>query len=259
MASNKIKFRSIHELKDPSLNSRLALKEFQDEIPVGELLGGEKSKESGSSRRDFLKLLGFSTAAVTLAACEAPVIKTIPYVVKPHEIIPGVPNYYATTYFDGYDFASVLVKTREGRPIKIEPNPLAKELGKTNARAQAAVLSLYDNDKVKQPKLNGKDETFDKVDDFVLKGLADAQAGGKKIVLLSHSYASPTFKKLFADFKAKYPTAELVTYDAVPHTAALDAAQEVFGQRALPVYDLSGMQLVVSFQADFLGDYNGSS
>ena len=259
MASNKIKFRSIHELKDPSLNSRLALKEFQDEIPVGELLGGEKSNESGSSRRDFLKLLGFSTAAVTLAACEAPVIKTIPYVVKPHEIIPGVPNYYATTYFDGYDFASVLVKTREGRPIKIEPNPLAKELGKTNARAQAAVLSLYDNDKVKQPKLNGKDETFDKVDDFVLKGLADAQAGGKRIVVLSHSYASPTFKKLFADFKAKYPTAELVTYDAVPYTAALDAAQEVFGQRSLPVYDLSKTQLVVSFQADFLGDYNGGS
>ncbi|MBP3839565.1 MAG: quinol:cytochrome C oxidoreductase, partial [Chryseobacterium sp.] len=223
------------------------------------LLGGEKSSESGSSRRDFLKRLGFSTAAVTLAACEAPVIKTIPYVVKPHEIIPGVPNYYATTYFDGYDFASVLVKTREGRPIKIEPNPLAKELGKTNARAQAAVLSLYDNDKVKQPKLNGKDETFDKVDDFVLKGLADAQAGGKRIVVLSHSYASPTFKKLFADFKAKYPTAELVTYDAVPYTAALDAAQEVFGQRALPVYDLSKTQLVVSFQADFLGDYNGGS
>ena len=206
-----------------------------------------------------MKLLGFSTAAVTLAACEAPVIKTIPYVVKPHEIIPGIPNYYASTYFDGYDFASVLVKTREGRPIKIEPNPLAKDLGKTNARAQAAVLSLYDNDKVKQPKLNGKDETFDKVDDFVLKGLADAQAAGKKIVVLSHSFPSPTFKKLFADFKTKYPTAELVTYDAIPHTAALDASQEVFGQRALPVYDLSKTQLVVSFQADFLGDYNGGS
>ncbi len=259
MASNKIQFRSIHELKDPSLNGKLAQKEFQNEIPVEELLGSNESKESGTSRRDFLKLLGFSTAAVTLAACEAPVLKTIPYVVKPHEIIPGIPNYYASTYFDGYDFASVLVKTREGRPIKIEPNPLAKELGKTSARAQAAVLSLYDNDKVKQPKLDGKDETFDKVDDFVLKGLADAQASGKKIVLLSHSYASPTFKKLFADFKAKYPTAELVTYDAIPYTAALDAAQEVFGQRALPVYDLSKTQLVVSFQADFLGDYNGGS
>ena len=257
MASNKIQFRSIHELKDPTLNGKLAAKEFQNEIPVEDFL--DDSNKEGTSRRDFLKLLGFSTAAVTLAACEAPVIKTIPYVVKPHDIIPGVPNYYASTYFDGFDFASVLVKTREGRPIKIEPNPVAGDLGKTNARAQASVLSLYDNDKVKQPKLDGKDETFDKVDDFVIKGLEEAKASGKRIVLLSQSYASPTFKKLFAEFKAKYPTAELITYDAIPYAAALDAAQEVFAQRALPVYDLGKSQLVVSFNADFLGDYNASS
>ncbi|WP_370899926.1 TAT-variant-translocated molybdopterin oxidoreductase [Chryseobacterium gossypii] len=259
MASNKIQFRSIHELKDPALNNKLAQKEFQEEIPVEDFLGDAEKNGSSTSRRDFLKLLGFSTAAVTLAACEAPVIKTIPYVVKPHDIIPGVPNYYASTYFDGFDFASVLVKTREGRPIKIDPNPAAGDLGKTNARAQASVLSLYDNDKVKQPKLDGKDETFDKVDSFVLKGLAEANATGKKIVLLSHSLPSPTFKKLFGEFKAKYPTAELVTYDAFPYAAALDAAQEVFGTRALPVYDLKGTELVVSFQADFLADYNAGS
>ncbi|MGR3855196.1 TAT-variant-translocated molybdopterin oxidoreductase [Chryseobacterium indologenes] len=259
MASNKIQFRSIHELKDPALNNKLAQKEFQEEIPVEDFLGDAEKNGSSTSRRDFLKLLGFSTAAVTLAACEAPVIKTIPYVVKPHDIIPGIPNYYASTYFDGFDFASVLVKTREGRPIKIEPNPAGGDLGKTNARAQASVLSLYDNDKVKQPKLDGKDETFDKVDSFVIKGLEEAKASGKKIVVLSHSFASPTFKKLFAEFKAKYPTAELVTYDAFPYSAGLDAAQEVFGQRALPVYDLKGSELVVSFQADFLGDYNASS
>ncbi|SIS94467.1 prokaryotic molybdopterin-containing oxidoreductase family, iron-sulfur binding subunit [Chryseobacterium ureilyticum] len=259
MASNKIQFRSIHELKDPALNNKLAQKEFQEEIPVEDFLGDAETNGSSTSRRDFLKLLGFSTAAVTLAACEAPVIKTIPYVVKPHDIIPGIPNYYASTYFDGFDFASVLVKTREGRPIKIEPNPAGGDLGKTNARAQASVLSLYDNDKVKQPKLDGKDETFDKVDSFVIKGLEEAKASGKKIVVLSHSFASPTFKKLFAEFKAKYPTAELVTFDAFPYSAGLDAAQEVFGQRALPVYDLNGSELVVSFQADFLGDYNASS
>ncbi|WEK68960.1 MAG: TAT-variant-translocated molybdopterin oxidoreductase [Candidatus Chryseobacterium colombiense] len=259
MASNKIQFRSIHELKDPALNNKLAQKEFQEEIPVEDFLGDAEQNGSSTSRRDFLKLLGFSTAAVTLAACEAPVIKTIPYVVKPHDIIPGVPNYYASTYFDGFDFASVLVKTREGRPIKIEPNPAAGDLGKTNARAQASVLSLYDNDKVKQPKFEGKDETFDKVDSFVIKGLEEAKAAGKRIVLLSHSFASPTFKKLFAEFKAKYPTAELVTYDAFPYAAALDAAQEVFGARALPVYDLKGTELVVAFQADFLGDYNAGS
>lgn len=259
MASNKIQFRSIHELKDPALNNKLAQKEFQEEIPVEDFLGDAEKNGSSTSRRDFLKLLGFSTAAVTLAACEAPVIKTIPYVVKPHDIIPGIPNYYASTYFDGFDFASVLVKTREGRPIKIEPNPAGGDLGKTNARAQASVLSLYDNDKVKQPKLDGKDETFDKVDSFVIKGLEEAKASGKKIVVLSHSFPSPTFKKLFAEFKAKYPTAELVTFDAYPYSAGLDAAEEVFGQRALPVYDLNGSELVVSFQADFLGDYNASS
>lgn len=258
MASNKIQFRSIHELKDPALNGKLALKEFQEEIPVEDFLESAE-KTDGTSRRDFLKILGFSTAAVTLAACEAPVIKTIPYVVKPHEIIPGVPNFYASTYFDGFDFASVLVKTREGRPIKIDPNPAAGDLGKTNARAQASVLSLYDNDKVKQPKFEGKDDTFDTVDTFTIKGLEEAKASGKKIVLLSQSFASPTFKKLFAEFKAKYPTAELVTYDAFPYSAALDAAQEVFGQRALPVYDLKGSELVVAFQADFLGDYNAAS
>ncbi|WP_263602024.1 TAT-variant-translocated molybdopterin oxidoreductase [Chryseobacterium sp. PET-29] len=257
MASNKIQFRSIHELKDPALNNKLAQKEFQEEIPVEDFLGDAEKNGSSTSRRDFLKLLGFSTAAVTLAACEAPVIKTIPYVVKPHEIIPGIPNYYASTYFDGFDFASVLVKTREGRPIKIEPNPVAGDLGKTSARAQASVLSLYDNDKVKQPKFEGKDETFDKVDSYIIKGLEEANAAGKRIVLLSHSFASPTFKKLFSEFKAKYPTAELVTYDAYPYAGALDAAQEVFGTRALPVYDLRGTELIVSFQADFLGDYNG--
>ena len=258
MASNKIQFRSIHELKDPTLNGKLALKEFQNEIPVDEFL--EDAGNSGTSRRDFLKILGFSTAAVTLAACEAPVLKTIPYVVKPHDIIPGIPNFYASSYFDGFDFASVLVKTREGRPIKIEANPTAGSLGKTNARAQASVLSLYDNDKVKLPALNGDEQTdFNKIDDFVLKGLTESQVSGKKIVVLSHSFPSPTFKKLFGDFKTKYPSAELITYDAIPYAAALDAAQEVFGQRALPVYDLSTSQLVVSFQADFLGDYNASS
>ena len=85
---------------------------------------------SSTSRRDFLKLLGFSTAAVTLAACEAPVVKTIPYVVKPHDIIPGVPNYYASSYFDGFDFASVLVKQEKGVQSKLNQTRLQATLVK---------------------------------------------------------------------------------------------------------------------------------
>ena len=120
MASNKIQFRSIHELQDPTITSKLAQKEFMEEIPVDEINAAEANANTPlTSRRDFLKIAGFSTAAVALAACEAPVLKTIPYVVKPHSIIPGVPNYYASAYYDGFDFASVLVKTREGRPINI--------------------------------------------------------------------------------------------------------------------------------------------
>jgi len=260
MSSNKIRYRSIHELKDTGLNERLSHKEFAEEIPVDEFIANEeKMNESSTSRRDFLKFLGFSTAAVTLAACEAPVIKTIPYVVKPHDIIPGVPNYYATSCFDGFDFANVLVKTREGRPIKIEPNTSAKNLCSTNARVQASVLALYDNDRIKQPKLDGKNATFSQIDDLILQALKDANTSGKKIVLLSHSLPSPTFKKLFGDFKRKYPTAELVIYDAYPYVPALDAAEEVFAKRQLPVYDFKGTELVVSFAADFLADYNANS
>lgn len=86
------------------------------DIPIKNFL------KNRTSRRDFLKWIGFSTASVTLAACKGPVIKSIPYVVKPEVITPGLPTYYASTMIDSFDIGSVLVKTREGRPIKIEPN-----------------------------------------------------------------------------------------------------------------------------------------
>ena len=74
-------------------------KEFPGEIPMEDFLGDAQALENGStSRRDFLKYLGFSTAAATLAACEAPVVESIPYVVKPDELIPGVPSYYASSF-----------------------------------------------------------------------------------------------------------------------------------------------------------------
>jgi len=79
-----------------------------------------QAEDNGSSRRDFLKMMGFSVAAASLAACEAPVRKAIPYVNKPVDINPSVPNYYASTFANGGDYASIVVKTREGRPIKID-------------------------------------------------------------------------------------------------------------------------------------------
>ena len=89
-----------------------------------------------------------------MAACEAPVVKTIPYVIKPEEVTPGIDNWYASTYFDGQDYCSVLVKTRDGRPIKIEGNTKSTVTkGAANARVHASVLSLYDSARVKNPMM----------------------------------------------------------------------------------------------------------
>ena len=149
MSSNKKYWKNVEEL-DPR-NSKaieeLRNKEFVEELaPVDEFLGNKETlEESSTTRRDFLKYVGFSTAAASLAACEGPVVKSIPYVVQPEEIVPGVANYYATAVADGYDFASVLVKTREGRPIKYENNNLAGAHGHANARVQASVLGVYDS------------------------------------------------------------------------------------------------------------------
>lgn len=260
MASKKKYWRSVEELDNQGLTEQLASNEFAEEIPVDQFLGDEKAMEgTQTSRRDFLKLLGFSTAAVTLAACEAPVIKSIPYVVKPESVTPGVPTWYATTLFDGYDYANILVKTREGRPIRISANKSANYFNTTNARVQASVLSLYDSDKVRGPmKKSGssfKPLSWNQLDEEIIAKLN--QVGTKKIVILTTSLPSPTTKKLIQEFKSKYPTVEHVVYDAVNYSPALDAAEEIYGRRVLPFYDLSTSELVVSFNANFLGDYNG--
>ena len=179
MSSNKKYWKSVEELKqDSSIVETLRQNEFVEEIPVDEFLGDKDTLESSSTtRRDFLKYIGFSTAAATLAACEGPVIKSIPYVVQPEEIVPGVANYYATTIANGFDFASVLVKTREGRPIKIENNKLANSHGSANARVNASVLGLYDSMRLQNPKKDGETISWDQFDDEVRSKLSDFPAG----------------------------------------------------------------------------------
>ena len=136
-------WKGVEELNNSPEFTRLRDNEFFENLPIDELLQNKASSTSSTSRRDFLKFLGFGVAAASLAACEAPVKKAIPYVVKPEEITYGIPDYYASAFFDGNDYCSVLVKTREGRPIKIEGNKLSSVTnGGTNARVQASVLSL---------------------------------------------------------------------------------------------------------------------
>ena len=210
-----------------------------------------------TSRRDFLKFLGFSTAVAALAGCEGAVHKTIPYVIQPESIVAGEANYYATCIADGFDFASVLVKTREGRPIAVLRNPEAKAGGAVNARILASVLSLYDEHRNPSPTLSQGGELWQQLDTKAITALEKAKTEGKQIVMLSQTLASPSSYALIELLKEKYPTFKLVEYDTISEEAILTAFEWRYGLRAMPDYDFSKAKLIVSFDADFLGDWNG--
>ena len=257
MASNKKYWKSVEELNEnSSIVETLQQNEFVEAIPTDDFLGDKETLEASSTtRRDFLKYVGFTTAAASLAACEGPVIKSIPYVVAPDEIVPGVANYYASTIADGFDFANVLVKTREGRPIKLERNDLAKNGGSVNARVQASVLSLYDSKRLMAPLVDGAEVSWEDFDTKVAQKMNEMT--GKDVVLLTQTFASPSTSKLIKEFTAKYPNVRHVVYDTVSSSEALDAFQNKYGTRALADYDFSKAEVIVSVGADFLGDWQG--
>ena len=260
MASNKKYWKSVEELNEnSSIVEKLSKTEFVEELPTDKFLGDKETLEtSETSRRDFLKYVGFSTAIASLAACEGPVINSIPYVIKPDDVIPGVADYYATTMADGYDFANVLVKVREGRPIKIEPNKDSKN-GTTNARVQASVLSLYDNNRLRGPLAKGAATDHKTLDNEVLTKLNELKQNGEKIVFLTGTCASPSTKSLINKFIENYGNVEHVVYDAISENAALNAFEKMYGSRALPDYDFSKADVIVSVGADFLGDWQGGN
>ena len=225
--------------------------EFAETLPMEEFLTGDDSNSKGTSRRDFLKVMGFSTAAVALAACETPVNKSIPYVVKPEEITPGVANFYASTFYDGHDYASVLVKTRDGRPIKIEGNDLSKvSHGATSARVQSSVLSLYDGARLNGPLAKGNPTTWKNVDDAVAKSLTSGTN-----VILSSTIISPSTKAVISEFIAKYPNSKHITYDAISYSALINANKNVFGKSVVSSYDFSKAKTIVGVACDFLGTW----
>ena len=246
------------EEKEQGLNN---LDTFKDEIPhnksVQQLIQDDMSNKS-SSRRDFLKWCGFTFASTAIAtSCESPVKKAIPYLNKPEEITPGKANYYASSFFDGSEYASVLVKTREGRPIKIEPNDLSGVTkGGSSARVQASVLSLYDHDnRYHHPVKEGKKATWDEVDNDIKQALQDATASEKEIALVTPNIINPATNKLISEFSEKYPTVNWIQYDPISASAMLDANKTSFGTRVIPSYHFDNAEVIVGINADFLGTW----
>ncbi|MDE3144482.1 MAG: TAT-variant-translocated molybdopterin oxidoreductase, partial [Bacteroidota bacterium] len=248
--SEKKYWQSFGELNNSEAYQQSAKDEFAEELPFE--ANDKGFLESATPRRDFLKYLGFSTAAAALAAsCETPVKKSIPFVNKPEDIVPGVANYYATTFVQDGDAVSVLAKVRDGRPIKIEGNELSPVTGGgTSARVQASVLDLYDTARLRFPLIDGKEVTFEAIDKAVSEAVT-----GKQIVLLTNSITSPSSKEVINQFLAKYPGSKHVVYDAVSYSGILLANESTFGKKLIPSYRFDNAKVIVSLGADFLGTW----
>ncbi|RIJ33430.1 TAT-variant-translocated molybdopterin oxidoreductase [Pontibacter oryzae] len=244
---DRIKYwKGIEELDNTPEFEKNAHNEFPEFLPVNEAEGGEANGKT--RRRDFLKLLGFSMAAVSLASCEAPVRKAIPYLNKPVDVEPGVANWYASTYYQNGDYNSILVKTREGRPIKVEPNPSSSltPMG-TSPRAQGSLLGLYDNNRLRFPLIKGKEAKWEEVDKQIKSRLASVSG---KVAFVSSTIISPSTQKLINEFGARFSNFEHVTYDANSASGLLQANGGV-----IPGYDFSKANAIVSINADFLGTW----
>ena len=237
------------ELTKINANIEVAGDEFKEELPFDL---SDRMFNATTPRRDFLKFLGFSTLAATLvASCEMPVRKAIPYAIKPEDIVPGVPNYYASTFVDGGDYCPIVIKTRDGRPIKIEGNEMSSiTRGGTSARVQASVLNLYDKARIRHPHADGAEAMFDAIDRVVKEGLA-----GKPGYLVTASLLSPTTKEVIAQFVAKYPNIKHIVYDAYSYSGMLLANEACYGKRTLPSYHFDKANTIVSIGADFLGTW----
>jgi MoCo/4Fe-4S cofactor protein with predicted Tat translocation signal len=252
MENNKKYWKGVEELNNDPEFTRLKNNEFAEPLPLDKMLS-EDLLGATTPRRDFLKFLGFGVAAASLAACEAPVKKTIPYLIKPEEITPGVANWYASSYHDGRDYCSILVKTREGRPIKIEGNALSNVTkGGTNARTQAIVLSLYDSARLKGPMANNESISWADADAKIKKELAAISDKKGNIRILSSSIISPSTKAVIAEFIAKYPSTKHITYDVLSASGIINANKLSFGVAAVPTYHFEKAMVVVGFEADFL-------
>ena len=239
---NKTYWKGIEQLKNEPSFVKNAQNEFPEFLPI--------KGSSDNSRRDFLKMMGFGIAAVSTVACEAPVKYAIPYVDKPVDVDPSIANYYASTYSMGSDYCSVVVKTREGRPIKIDGNKFSKvSAGSTSTQVESSVLTLYDKQRLQAPMLSNKESSWNEVDKFVKNTMSSLS---KKSYIISSSISSPSSLDVIDKFCDKY-NAEHVQYDNVSYNGMLDANLEHYGKRKLPFYDFSKANVVVSFGYDFLG------
>ena len=243
------------------------IKAHQDEFKEGVSEGIDTNGMSSISRRKFLALLGAS-AALAGTACSDYRDKgeIIPYNKKPEEITLGKANYYASTCNVCANACGTLIKTREGRPIKIDGNPdhpVSK--GKICAQGQASIMNLYDPDRLKSPKKkldgNFSEYKWKEATDEIVFDLMNA--GSREIAIITRKIFSPTAKRVLDDFVSKYPSAKIYSYEQFDNSVRNSAWQKSYpengtgGSGVFPSIKWNEAEIILSLDGDFLGEiYN---
>ncbi|HET7707202.1 MAG TPA: hypothetical protein VFM36_14030, partial [Thermoanaerobaculia bacterium] len=224
------------------------------------------------NRRDFLKAAGFTLAGLSAACQRPPVGRAIPYLTAPEEIVPGRAYWMASTCHGCAARCGVLVKCRDGRPIKIEGNPehpLSR--GGLCATGQASVLELYDSHRLNGPMISGAAgdparETYEdpraglpaapspswaEVDALVAQKLASS----KKVRVVSSTLGSPAASRVIERFLSRFEDGRHVIYDVPSSSAIADAHAATHGMRVIPRHRFDRADVTVSLDADFLGTW----
>ena len=235
------------------------LKAKEDEFEEKAISDQQTSFSTSLNRRTFLALMA-SSAALAATGCSDYRDKgaIIPYNKKPESITIGIPNFYASTCTACPNVCGILIKTREGRPIKIDGNPEHPiNNGKICATGQANIMNLYEPNRLKEPMIKSGNAftslNWLDADIKIIDELTKAVAAGKEIAVISHTVTSPTTKLLFEDFAKKYTTAKFYSYELVNNTNKLNAAKKSFGKDGLPVIKWNEAKIILSLESDFLG------
>ncbi|MFA3782066.1 TAT-variant-translocated molybdopterin oxidoreductase [Melioribacteraceae bacterium 4301-Me] len=241
-----------------------SLRDYYDDPKVLELKSNEfasgvtdefnPSEMNSISRRKFVALLTASAAfAATACSNYRDKGEIIPYNNRPENVLPGTANYYASTCNACPNACGILIKTREGRPIKLDGNPDHPiNQGKICAKGQASILNLYDPDRVSDPMILKRKSNWSKIDTEIVQALKTAVADQKEISIIAQPNYSPTLQKLFEDFKKKYPTTKFYFYSLINNLSKVNAWEKCYSTRIMPSIKYDKAKLILSLDNDFL-------
>ncbi|MDH4199003.1 MAG: 4Fe-4S dicluster domain-containing protein [Spirochaetia bacterium] len=208
-------------------------------------------------RKKFLGIMGAAVAMAGMKCSRDPVEKIVPYLVRPPEAQPGIPAYYATAQMSSRGVLPVLVKTREGKPIKIDghdDHPVHQ--GAMTVNGFAVIWDLYDPDRLKTSKV-GKDGKFTDISTAdAVKKVTEIINSSQTVRVLSRPEYSPAGKSVINGFLRSKPGSRQITYDFRGTIQSLvDAQKKSYGRAIVPQYRYDKADLILSIECDFLGTW----